>query len=232
MGERSAPTGESQKHGFIWQSDLMTNVYGVSAEAAKAESYTAQHDIPAQLNALDHVDLSIKTTGNKKRVDMGDALRIYDAVSSGKAFHMTVVLWKQEGDQKKLVSVTEVNLTGAAELLFGSLTRADIVQLDSAIKAFPKGCSAKDPSCAPITRLCTELNSRSGALMLNKKIDSKSQRRLQCSFNNFCGFVEAHPERVIATTLTCEFRGGRIQESITSGQRVRNVKSETDPQSV
>ncbi len=212
---------ESQKHGFVWQNDMMAKVYKIPQAVIASEKYTAAHDVPAAHNGLDHVDLSIKTTGNAKRVDMGDALRIFDTVSSGSKFHMTVIHWVQDGGKKCLVSITEIDLTNSKELLFGTLTREEIVALDSAVKAFPKGCSAKDPTCAPITALCESLSAKSGAIQLNKKIDSKSQRRLQCSFNNFSGFVAAHPELLIASSTTGEFRGGAIQECIDSSSRVR-----------
>jgi hypothetical protein len=116
----------------------------------------------------------------------------------------------------------EVDLTGATAELFGSLTRAEVTALDAAIRAYPKGLSARAPECTPITALCAGLCAKSGAIQLNKKIDSASQRRLQCSFNRFQDFVAAHPERVIARSATCEFRGGRIQECIASGRRLRS----------
>ena len=216
---------ESQKHGFVWQADIMANVYRVPAEVIATENYTATHDVPAAHNALDHVNLSIKTTGNAKRVDMGDALRIYDTIASGEAFHMVVIHWEQLEAQKRIVSINEVNLTGATHALFGTLTREQIVALDTAVKAYPKGCSAKDPKCAPITALCDELCGKSGAIQMNKKIDSKSQRRLQCSFYNFTKFLADHPERIVATSVTCEFRGGRIQQCIESSPRQRSMVS-------
>lgn len=223
---------ESQQHGFVWQADIMANVYRVPAHVIATECYTATHDIPAAHNALDHVNLSIKTTGNAKRVDMGDALRIYDTIASGEGFHMVVIHWEQEGLQKKLVSITEVSLTGALHSLFGTLTREELVALDTAVKAYPKGCSAKDPRCAPITALCEQLCSKSGAIQLNKKIDSKSQRRLQCSFHNFTKFLTDYPERVVAQSSTSVFRGGSIQSCIESSPRVRTAKIEAPASSL
>jgi hypothetical protein len=213
---------ESQKHGFVWQADIMEHVYGVPAATIAAENYTAVHDIPAIHNALDHIDLSIKTTGNPQRVDLGSALRVYDTVASGMAYRMTVICWAQEGETKRVTGIVEVDLTCATAELFGTLTRADIAALDAAIRVYPKGLSASAPECEPITALCASLCRRSGAIQLNKKIDSGSQRRLQCSFNRFQDFIAAHPERVIAQSTTCEFRGGRIQECIASGRRMRN----------
>lgn len=215
---------ESQQHGFIWQKDIMANVYKVPQAFIDSEKYTAAHDVPAAHNGLDKADLSIKTTGNAKRVDMGDALRIFDTVSYGSPFHMTVIHWAQDGSKKKLVDIVEVKLTSATKELFGTLTREEIVGLDTSVKGFPKGCSAKDPSCAPITALCESLCAKTGAIQLNKKIDSKTQRRLQCSFNNFTGFLDAYPERIISKSITCEFRGGRIVDCIDSTPRVRAKK--------
>jgi hypothetical protein len=212
---------ESQQHGFVWQADLMEHVYGVPAAVIAAEGYTAVHDVPAAHNALDHVDLSIKTTGSAKRVDMGCVTRVYDAVTSGTPFHMTVIQYAQEGETKRVTGIVEVDLTDAGADLFGDVTRAEIVALETAIRAYPKGLSASAPACAPITALCTGLCARTGAIQLNKKIDSKSQRRLQCSFNNFQAFLAAHPERVVAKADGPEFRGGRIQAVIPSGRRHR-----------
>ena len=60
---------------------------------------------------------------------------------------------------------------------------------------------------------------QTGAIYLNPKIDSKNQRRLQCSFNRFKDFMEQNPKRIIAKSNTNEFRGGKISKEIKSSRR-------------
>ena len=53
-----------QNHGFVWEEELKSNVYGVMGDI----KYTSVMDIPAHLNLLTGIDQSIKTTGSKNQV--------------------------------------------------------------------------------------------------------------------------------------------------------------------
>jgi hypothetical protein len=210
---------EVQLHGKVWESDLICHVYKATEEERKSICYTSALDLPAALNHLDGVDVSIKTTGTANAVCMGDCLRVFDKVSSGAPLHMTVVTYEQSGDTKRLVSLAEVDLTGSTALLFGTLTREQIRELDAAVKAVP---GKRKPTPEEHTRMYSlrnELHLLTSAIHLDIKCNSQ-QSRLQCSFNRFQDFLRDHPERIIAQSTTGMFRGGAVATEVASGRRV------------
>lgn len=220
---------EVQSHGFTWQNDILLNTYKVSSEDLVSMNYTQKDDLPGSFNTLNPgVALSIKTTGSPNSVCMGDALRVYDSVFSTTPLHMVVLTYSQQGPIKHLESVIEVNLTNSGPLLFGDLCRSDIEQLDRAIKTLPSGKLTEDQRNEYKTIQETLSKSMTG-LVLNPKIDSKHQRRLQCSFHHFLAFVNANPKRVIARCGSDGlFRGAQLQTQLTSGRRQLRSGSEHD----
>lgn len=215
----------SQAHGFTWERELLTKVYQAPASELATLSYTAKNDLPAAMNRRDAgVAVSVKTSGNPKNVDMGSALRIFDAVSSGEKLHVTVIFYAQEdATTKRIREIIEVDLTNATPLLFGTLCRSDVEALDAIVRAVPKKRSPTAEEHAAIYSLQPALNERAGAIQLRPKCDSQ-QSRLQCSFNRFDLFIAAHPERVNHRGTATDFRGTQIQEAIASTPRVRNKK--------
>ena len=213
--------GEVQKHGFLWERDIIQNIYGVTEEELSRIKYTSKMDLPGEYNRIDGVALSIKTTCSANTVCMADCIRIYDAVNSDTPFHMTVVQYKQNAEKtiKKLVKITEVNLTNSTNLLFGSVTRENILELCNAVKAIPQKRSPTQQEHAAIYAIRNRIASQCGAIHLDIKCNS-TQSRLQCSFNQFQKFIEDNPDRVIAQSDNGEFRGGKVLEEVVSGPRV------------
>jgi hypothetical protein len=210
---------EVQAHGFSWEKELLTNVYLATPDELKNIKYTSKMDLPPELNRLDRCSVSVKTTCSPNAVCMADCLRVYDATNSGAPLHMVVVYYRQNEDKKQVVSITEVDLTGSRELLFGSLSRSQIEHLDGLVKAVPQ---KRKPTEEEYTRMYSfrdQLQPLSGAIHLDIKCNS-TQSRLQCSFNHFLQFVEAHPEKIVAKSTDNTFRGGRISEQIQSSRRV------------
>jgi hypothetical protein len=218
---------EVHTHGFSWEKSLLSSVYGAGEEELKAIGYTSKADLPAALNRLDGVDVSSKTTCSANTVCMADCLRLFDAVAAGATpLHMTVVHYIQDdvAGVKKLVSITEVDLTGSTPLLFGDITRAELEALDRAVKAVPQKRSPTAEEHAAIYAIRDALAPRCRAIHLDIKCNSQ-QSRLQCSFNRFQQFLAEHPERIVARSVTGEFRGGRIVEQIASARRVFKAKT-------
>lgn len=212
--------GEVQKHGFLWERDIIRNIYGATEEELSRIKYTSKMDLPGEYNRIDGVALSIKTTSSANTVCMADCIRIYDAVNSDTPFHMTVVQYKQNTEKtiKKLDKILEVNLTNSCNLLFGSVTREDILELCNAIKTIPQKRSPTQQERAAIYAIRNRIASQCGAIHLDIKCNS-TQSRLQCSFNKFQKFIECNPDRVIAQSDNGEFRGGKVIEDILSGPR-------------
>lgn len=218
---------EVQRHGIIWEKDLIRNVYGATEEEIAGIPYTCEYDIPGKINHKDPgVNISIKVTNNSNTVCMADCLRVYDSVGKKFPIHMTVVEFTQDDatNNKKLIKITEVNLTYSRALLFGTLTRAQIVELDKAVKAVPQKRSPTPAEHERMYAIRDEIQKLSGAIKFNIKCNS-TQSRLQCSFNKYQEFLKANPRRVIATSTTGNFRGGKVIEEIESGRRVFTKKN-------
>ena len=197
----------------------MSRVYGATPEEQRDVPYTSKIDLPAELNRLDHCDVSIKTSGHPNMVCMADCLRVYDSVSSEKPLHMVVIHYLQEAETKKITSIIEIDLTDSHEALFGSLTRADLETLDRAVKAIPQKKKPTKEEYTAMYAIRDALQKMSGEIHLDIKCNS-TQSRLQCSFHRFQQFLESHPMRIIAKSNTHEFRGGAISPQIISSRRL------------
>ena len=142
-----------QRHGFTWEKDILTKVYGVS----------------------------IKVCGRKSLdgIDMADCLRIFDVVSSGEPYHMICVFYTQtEPTIKTLQRVYLVDLTGRKRELFGDVSRDELLELRRRVCVIPKGRSPTIEERAYMYEYRDELQTKCGCMRLNIKCDSKSQRRL------------------------------------------------------
>ena len=209
---------EVQGHGFSWEKEILTNIFKVPAADLKTINYTSKIDLPANFNHLDHCDVSIKTSGSANAVCMADCLRVFDAVSSGTPLHLIVIHYKQHGAKKKVSTITELDLTSSHALLFGTLERAQLAELDQAVKAVPQKSKPTAAERKTMYGIRDSLQPLSGALHLDIKCNS-TQSRLQCSFNKFQPFIEKNPSLVVAKSLTNAFRGGLISEELTSLRR-------------
>ena len=208
---------EVQAHGFTWEKDILKNVYGATQEDLGAINYTSKMDFPANLNRLNPVDLSIKTTGSSSSVCMGSCLRFFDEVTSGQPIHLVVIQYKQEENIKRLVNVVEVDLTSAP--IFGILTLEQLQSLNDAVIAVPHKRKPTPEEYDKMYGIRNSLQPLSSHIRLDIKCNHE-QSRLQCSFNHFQDFLKAYPERIISRSTTGEFRGGKIMEAVVSARRV------------
>ena len=204
---------EVQKHGFTWEKDILSKVYDVKHDQIK---YTSIMDLPTSLNTINNVDVSIKTTGSKS-VCMADCLHTFDNVN-GKPFHMIVVEYKQEENMKKLINITEVDLSKSVELLFGSLKKEQLEALDKLVKSVPQKRSPTIEEYENMYKLRDSLQPLCKAIHLDIKCNSQ-QSRLQCSINNFHKFLLENSSRVVEKYSDGLFRGKKILEEIVSSPR-------------
>lgn len=218
---------EVQKHGFTWEKELITNVYGATEEELKQIKYTNKMDLPASLNRLGGYDLSVKTCGEKNAVCMADCLRVFDAVSSEKPFHMTTIFYRQDDttNTKKVSRIVEVDLSQSRSELFGELERNDIEQLNKIVRDVPQKEKPTEEQHKSMYALRDALAKKCGNLQLNIKCNS-TQSRLQCSFNKFDEFLEKNPSRIVDVSLDNHFRGGEITSEIPSSRRKFKKKNE------
>jgi hypothetical protein len=205
---------ENQQHGFLWESEIKTKVFGLTGP----DPYTAVHDVDRSRNTLNpNENVSIKTTGSDT-LCMGDALRVF-AYEDGVDHTCIAVRYAQAAEQKTLTQVYEIDLM-QREMLWGSVTKGDIERLDTLVRSMPAGSRVAEIDRA-ITQTKKELNAKSGAIRFNPKIDSKNQRRLQCSIPKF----PTYPALIKSASTEPLVRGIAIGASILTGRRVRNCRA-------
>jgi hypothetical protein len=216
---KKMPTNEVHAHGFSWEKELLRNVYHATDEEMTTIRYTSKMDLPSEYNRLEPCDISIKTTGSKNAVCMADCLRVFDAVSSGLPFHLVVVQYNQTPNTKQVSHICEIDLTNSHNLLFGSLSRSQIEELDKSVKSVPQKRKPSPDEYNHMYSIRNTMQPMSGAIHLDIKCNS-TQSRLQCSFNQFQKFIQENPQRIIATSSTNQFRGGTIVSELVSSRRM------------
>jgi hypothetical protein len=202
---------ENQQHGFLWESEIKTKVFGL----AGPDPYTAVHDVDRSRNTLNpNESVSIKTTGSDT-LCMGDALRVF-AYEEGVEHTCIAIRYDQGAEHKTLTHVYEIDLM-QRELLWGRIVKEDIEALNGLVRSMPHGRRDAEIDRA-ITAKKKELNAKSGAIQFNPKINSTTQRRLQCTIPKF----PTYPALLKSVTTEPVVRGIQIAAFVLSGRRVRN----------
>ncbi len=209
---------ETQRHGFDWEIEIKRKVFGITEqqEADFKLHYTSKWDIPKELHDGGG-NISIKTSGSDT-VCMGDAIRIFNQ-NPDETNTCIVVFYKQEGNEKVINRIVEWKLD--KKLLFEDVTLDELQELQQAIVNFPKHtrlCNDQEYK-QKLTDMASALNAKSGALKFNRKIDSKTQRRLQCSISGFDAFITKNSHLVVYDTPLPILRDVRITERIVSSPR-------------
>lgn len=206
---------ETQVHGFVWEREV-GSILGASVDEMKSISYTSPTDLPSHFNRKHGVDNHCKTTGSQL-VCMGSALNTFDHLDRDKT-HLTIIQYVQRDGWKIVKNTYQLDLTGMRLAFFGDITREDLSELEDVIKSIPPGRLDKSERERIYNRKKMELQSRSSLIKLNPKVDSKTQRRLQCSFN-LNDFLNTYPTRCIQTSVGNRFYDGYITPKIQSGRR-------------
>ncbi|MBN2839079.1 MAG: hypothetical protein JXM74_10035 [Fusobacteriaceae bacterium] len=169
--------GERQAHGFIFQDWIVGRFLDMA--------YTAEWDIPKKINNFSHKNISIKTAKWKSNVGLGDALNQFNI---NEDFEMLVAFYKEENDKKIIVNMQLIEISKDKwRELWGNMTEEKIKRLVSLIKHDNgRGLSGQELEDfrAEVQELKRELTEDyTGSFSLHPKIDSKIQRRLQCSIS-------------------------------------------------
>lgn len=181
-----APTQEVQRHGVefeTWVRDTFFDGY-------RPINYTQKWDIPAEANRRHGaVPVNPKAAKYNTPIDLGDALRQFDI---DEPFILLIGYWRQHGPEKRFVTLIAPTVDpGTWRKLWGPITRADLEALDALIK---------DRTRTPqeVRRLAQAMKRRppynQGVIVLNPKIDTKGQRRLQCSLRFADVFTHLAPD--------------------------------------
>lgn len=215
---------EVQRHGFDFE-NWVKETFFADFNAA----YTQKWDVPIEANnlgkipkELQHLPVSIKTCKFGSPIGFGDALRQF---KNNEDFLLIVGFWQQSGSYKNFVAVEGVRIRSSDwKNLFLPLNEADLILLDLIIKNIQSHYSEA-------RKLAKELKNsdkfKQTKIILNPKIDSKTQRRLQCSlpFNTFWrDFVGKESYQ----NIDCELFGEKVPNPFLSGKRIFKRKVKID----
>ena len=171
---------EVQSHGNDYEDLVIKRLTGLSKkeyDALKGKGgYTSSMDIVKGL--LSDRDRSVKTTkGNK--VDCGDILRRM----SEKEYEVIVGQYRQNGGYK--VIHTQYTFKIKPEdynKLWGNMKYELVEEYDTFIKSIPAGREAQQLTKQERTIRKNNIACKDALMVIHPKVDSKKQRRVQCSF--------------------------------------------------
>ena len=170
---------EVQAHGNLYEDFIIKNLTGFSKkeyDKQKAGGYTSAMDLVKGL----HVDknYSIKSA-NGNKVDCGDILRrmVEDD------YNIVIGLWKQIGDYK--LFHTEYTFYIKPEdmnKLWGNMKFEDVKEFVKFVKSIPPGEEAQQATKVERELRKKKIADKNALMVIHPKVDSKNQRRVQCSF--------------------------------------------------
>jgi hypothetical protein len=168
---------EEQQHGFAFQKWVIGLAKCISPDKVAKGTYTGKWDLPAELNPnRAGGPVSIKVAKWNSTIAFGDALRQFQI---NEDFTLIVGFWERVGMQKRVVKVVCVQvLSELWASLWKPVTLSDLETLDGLIKNRTYDYRearrrARQTVAAPPFK--------DSIFRVNPKIDSKHQRRLQCS---------------------------------------------------
>jgi len=178
----------NQLHGKTFEREVITKCFGLTEEQVSELSNTSVFDIPFGITTCQHPTgnpVSIKTAAAKAAaraaiVCLSDARRVW---AWDRPLILVVGLYDQVAEVKRFHTVFEfhIQLTDSERRrLYGDLTLAEVTHFHETLMRFGPGQHLAASAWAKSHK--AELSTRAtGAIQLNPKIDSRRQRRLQCS---------------------------------------------------
>jgi hypothetical protein len=203
----------SQEFGFIIENVVRTSVFDLPEKINDTKHY----DIPCQENKFDTTEnISIKTSGSNT-ICLGDCLRIFNSQQTT----LILIMYKQLNSERKITEIIEVNFNSEFKsLLFGSTKKSEIEELNTFIKSIPNGQPSSE---IKKTYKKLSLQLKKGLLTFNPKVDSKNQRRLQCSISNFNKILEKYPQFIYSRSKDI-LRKIKIEDTYNFPKRIRRKK--------
>ena len=207
----------NQMHGKSFE-NIIKGSSGIfsSAAADRKRSPNERFDIgPGEDQALG-LPTSVKSAkGNL--VALSDARMFWQSFDYA-PYRMLVGGYRQDDGDKVFQAIHEIILRKKYRgAMFGSVAESEISGFHDGLKGFGAGAEAAGRARAWAQQRKRELGPRLGLVALNPKIDTKNQRRLQCSVNlpGVIGMLEEGDYRLHRE----KFGVLRLPFSIVSGRR-------------
>ena len=199
---------EVQAHGNQYEDYVIRERTGMSKDeydAKKENGYTSEFDLASGL-AVDY-NGSIKTTKNNT-ICCSDLLR----KMKHNDYHLIVGVYKQDGKQKKFHTEYEFFITPEDyDTLWGEMKYNDVEAFVNYVKSIPAGKEAQQSTKSVRKTFQEEVQCKKALFKINPKVDSKKQRRVQCSL---------HIDKLIAAGI--QYNKTAIDYTVVSGPRQFN----------
>jgi hypothetical protein len=211
----------SQEFGF-----QIENHFRVLCGLSEKKNDTCIHDISKAENPFDpEENISIKTVGNNS-IDCGDVLRLYD-YNYAEKHTMIIFRYKQVAEKRVIKEIIEVIMNEEFKrVMFGSAARSQIEALVKYVKGIPKNQRSAEEA-ATYKKMAKDLRESAGGLICYApKVDTKSQRRVQCSIRNLNEFMRTHPELIKDKSIDT-VRGKKMTLEFDCPKRIRNKAEKT-----
>jgi hypothetical protein len=219
----------SQEFGFHMENLVRVMIHKLQPKL----NDTKIHDIPMEDNKFNKETESIKTT-KMNSIDCSDVLRFYSY--DMKDPHVMVVFrYKQIGLKRKIHETLVLRYNSECKkVLFGNITDTEIKALDSYVKSIPHfGCTSEHRKT--YKKMAEDMKEKSGGwISYAPKVDSKTQRRVQCSIRKLDDFLKKYPQFIISRTPDCSLHGITLETEHDFGPRIRNQQtpeSDSEPDS-
>ena len=219
----------SQEFGFHMENLVRVMVHKLPAKA----NDTGIHDIPKEENHFEKETESIKTTGSNS-IDCGDVLRFY-GYDMNDQHVMVVFRYKQIGPKRKIQETLVLRYNSEFKsALFGTVAEDTIRALDSYIKSIPANGRTPEHQ-KTYKKMAKDLKEKSGGwISYAPKVDSKKQRRVQCSIRGLDDFLKKYPQFIVSRSDGCSLHAVTLDTEYDFGPRSRNRKtpeSDSEPDS-
>ena len=209
---------QSQSHGLFWDSEIRQRVFGLP----ECKNDTKKFDICCDENKLNsNENISIKTSGNSN-IDCGDILRFYDRDNAD--ITMIVIRYDQNTSHKTISEIVELNYNEELrDILFGSVTRDILEEYVKFVRDIHVGKVSKEIKNEYIKMKNEIQKNYNMKINISPKVDSKKQRRVQCSIPKMESLFKDYPQFVLSRTKENIVRGVNITQEIKSTRRIRNT---------
>jgi hypothetical protein len=213
---------QSQSHGLVWDSEIREKVF----KLPQCINDTKKYDIDCIDNMYcPNENVSIKTTCSAN-IDCGDIQRFYNNdFTENKYTNMIVIVYEQRADTKQIKEIIEFKYNEEIRnFLFGTITKEEIEEYNTYIKSIPKGPVPQEIKIN-YKKTKQELQDRHNMFInISPKVDSKSQRRVQCSIPKMQELFARFPSHIISRTDKALVKNVAITSIIPSTKRIRNKK--------
>lgn len=213
---------QSQESGFKFENLIKSYIFNLPEDI----NNTDLHDIPKEKNIFNkNENISIKSTLSNT-IYCGDIINFYN-YNFNEINTIILIKYFQNNKRKQIEKIYEIDYNkNMFELLFGNLPIQEIQTYIEKIKNIPKNINNEDAKkyFDYINEKNILKNKYNQKIQINPKIDSKQQRRVQCSITNFPDLLKEFIIYESSKERPNLIREKEIPLYIMSGKRKRNIK--------